>query len=308
MSYGLPRQERAGVVIGDRIVDVADAMTSGGHDIAGPSMTDLLQMPEWLAHLEGARLGDRDGTPLDSVRLGAPVPRPGSVFVVGANTYSHVEEASIFTLGAPPLEPMILAKASSAVVGPNDPIIRPAVTAKLDYEVELGVIIGRRARWVDEADALDAVAGYTVVNDASARDVQLAEGEPNVFYRAHYLGKSFDSFCPAGPWMVTTDELPDPTALRLQTWVNGDLRQDGSTSDLCFGIARLVSYLSSILTLEPGDLICSGSPAGVAAFRPPGAYLKPGDVVRCEVEGVGHIENPVVSEAVARSSSTVAVG
>lgn len=192
---------------------------------------------------------------------------------------------------------MILAKATSAVTGPYDPIIHPAATRKLDYEVELGVVIGRTTRFVEERDALDAVAGYVVVNDVSARDIQLAEGEANDFYRAHYLGKSFDTFCPTGPWLVTSDEVGDVANLSLRTWVNDELRQEGSTAELCFGVAQIIAHLSSITTLEPGDLICTGSPAGVAAFATPEAFLRPGDVVRCEVGSIGQLVNPVVAAA-----------
>jgi 2-keto-4-pentenoate hydratase/2-oxohepta-3-ene-1,7-dioic acid hydratase in catechol pathway len=183
------------------------------------------------------------------------------------------------------------------VTGPFDPLIRPGVTQKLDYEVELGVVIGRIVHALREEDALSAVAGYVVVNDVSARDVQLAEGEDNTFYRTHYLGKSFDTFCPTGPWLVTPDELGDVGHLTLRTWVNNTLRQDGSTADLVFGVPALIAHLSSVLTLQPGDLICSGSPAGVAAFGPPSGFLVPGDVVRCEVGGIGAIENHVVAAA-----------
>ncbi len=302
VSYGPRGSERAGAIIEDRVVDLADLAVADGRPLPEPTVMAWLRRHPSRDWPTASALSGAPGIPLADVRLGAPVPRPANVFVVGANTHSHVAEAAEFTLGSPPRSPMILAKASSAVTGPTDPIIRPSVTRKLDYEVELGVIIGRRTRSVSRADALDAVAGYVVVNDVSARDVQLAEGEANTFYRAHYLGKSFDGFCPTGPWMVTADEFGDPAGHALRTWVNGELRQDGSTDDLCFDVPTLVSHLSSILTLEPGDLICSGSPAGVAAFRPPGAFLEPGDVVTCEVDGIGRIENPIVAEVLTGSN------
>lgn len=296
VNYGERGRERPGLLLGDRVVDLGDELATAGIGHNAPSIVGLLERPDWRAVL--GSLGPRDagaGTPVDTVRLGPPIARPGNVYVVGANTHSHIREAASLTLGAPPRAPMILAKATSAISGPRDPIVRPAATRKLDYEVELGVVIGRPTAGVAVCEALDAVAGYLVVNDVSARDVQLAEGEDNPFYRTHYLGKSFNSFCPTGPWLVTSDELGDPSDLTLRTWVNGELRQDGSTSDLCFDVPAIIAYLSSVVTLMPGDLICTGSPSGVAAFRSPDAFLEPGDVVRCAVGGIGWIENQVVA-------------
>ena len=299
VSYGPVESERAGILIDDEIVDLAKALEACRVDLVCPTIRTFLERPDWFDLLQEVlehESGDR--VELGEVRLGAPIPRPGNVFVVGANTFSHVREAAEHTRGLPPQQPMILAKATSSLTGPFDPIAFPAATRKLDYEVELGVVIGGVTRRIGEEDALEAVAGYLVVNDLSARDVQLAEAEDNTFYRTHYLGKSFDGFCPAGPWLVTRDEIPDPGTLSLRTWVNDDLRQDGSTADLCFGVAGLVSYLSSVVTLLPGDLILTGSPAGVAAFREDEAYLFPGDLVRCEVGRVGCIENRITSEGV----------
>ena len=298
LSYRVPGRERAGWLEGDQVIDLADALLPLGIVLEPPTLLAFLALPDWetiLAYVTSTHPPAR--TTFDDVRLGAPIARPGNVFVVGANTHSHVAEARLLTHGIPPRAPMLLAKASSAVTGPFDPLFRPAATQKLDYEVELGVVIGRTAHALHETDALSAVAGYVVVNDVSARDVQLAEGEDNAFYRTHYLGKSFDSFCPTGPWLVTPDELGDVGNLSLRTWVNDTLRQDGSTADLVFGVPALIAHLSSVLTLQPGDLICSGSPAGVAAFGPPTGYLVPGDIVRCEVGRVGIIENHVVAAA-----------
>lgn len=290
--------ERPGILVDHRIVDLAESLARSQVAIVPASMVAFLAQPDWRHLLDIVARSDREtGTPVDAVRLGPPIPRPGNVFVVGANTYSHVREAEQYTKGMPPLRPMVLAKATSSVTGPYDPIVHPPSTRKLDYEVELGVVIGRRTRSVEAREALDAVAGYVVVNDVSARDVQLAEGEVNDFYRAHYLGKSYDTFCPTGPWMVTADEIGDVADLSLRTWVNDELRQDGSTAELCFGVAQIIAHLSTITTLEPGDLICTGSPAGVGAFRPAGAYLSPGDVVRCEVGRIGQLVNPVVAAA-----------
>ena len=162
----------------------------------------------------------------------------------------------------------------------------------MDYEGELGVVIGRRCRHVAAADAMAVVAGYVVVNDLSVRDWQLRSP-------THTLGKSFDTHGPFGPWLVTRDEVPDPHALRLRTWVNGELRQDGHTSEMIHRIEDMVAELSTAFTLEPGDVLTTGSPAGVGALMDPPRYLAPGDRVRVEIEGLGHIENPVIEEALA---------
>lgn len=297
-SYGEPGRERAGFVLGDEIVDLADALAHEGVTLSPPTVRSFLELAEWRDL--GQRLA-RSGAPSarrapPGARLGAPVPDPRNVLVIGANTYSHVAEAEAVTKGLPPKQPMVLAKAVMATCGPTDPLVRPPETRKLDYEVELGVVIGRRVRRIAREEAHEAIAGYTVVNDVSARDVQLSEHEDNPFYRTHYLGKSFDSFCPSGPHLVTPDELPPIETLRLRTWVNDELRQDGTVGELCFPIPELVSYVSSIMTLLPGDLICSGSPAGVAFFMRPPRYLVPGDVVTCEVEPIGRLRNVVVDE------------
>jgi 2-keto-4-pentenoate hydratase/2-oxohepta-3-ene-1,7-dioic acid hydratase in catechol pathway len=296
VSFGERGRERPGIHLEGRgIVDVVAALADRGVQVPHATLASVLSSDRWRDMLEDiARDAAAHDVVFDEVRLGAPIVRPGNVFVIGANTYSHVREAAQFTMGHPPKRPMVLSKATSSVTGPFDPIIYPEGIRQLDYEVELGVIVGMTVRSIETREALSAVAGYVAVNDVSARDVQLAEAEDNKFYRAHYLGKSFDTFCPMGPWLVTPDEIPDVGQLSLKTWVDGELRQHGSTSDLCFGVAELISYLSSVTTLRPGDLICTGSPAGVAAFRSPEAFLQPGNTVRCDVEGIGSIVNRVV--------------
>jgi 2-keto-4-pentenoate hydratase/2-oxohepta-3-ene-1,7-dioic acid hydratase in catechol pathway len=162
--------------------------------------------------------------------------------------------------------------------------------------VELGVVIGRKARRIGEKDVKDHVAGFMVTNEVSARDIQLAEHEKNPFFRVHYIGKSFDTFCPAGPALVTADEFAWGKPLKMSTKVNGEIRQESDTSDLYFGIEQLISYASRSMTLYPGDIIATGSPAGVAFFMKPPRFLQAGDVVRCEIEDVGMIENHVRAE------------
>ncbi len=300
LSWGPAGGERGAIMVRGEAVDLASALAKTGVLDPPATIDDLLARPDWRRLTErvlGFRVTEAERV-APGARVGPPVTRPSKVIVVGANTHSHVAEARARTQGRPPRQPMILAKAPTAICGPEDPIVKPRTTSKLDYEVELGVVIGARARHVEADSAGGVIAGYTVVNDVSARDVQLAEHEENEFYRTHYLGKSFDTFCPCGPHLVTADELPALERLMLRTWVNGELRQDGTVADLCCGVFELIAYLSSVMTLLPGDLICSGSPAGVAAFMSPPRYLSAGDVVECEVVGIGRLRNVVAAESV----------
>jgi len=219
------------------------------------------------------------------VRLEAPVPRPGKVLALGVNYKDHSAEANIEV----PKRPLIFSKVSSCIIGPGAPIHLPKASPFLDYEGELCLVIGKRARHTAPADALAHVAGYMIGNDVSVRDWQ--------FHSPTWImGKSFDTHGPTGPWLVTRDEVPDMGALRLRTWVNGDLRQDAKTSDLIFGVEPVIEYLSKAFTLEPGDVIFTGTPAGVGSLRDPRVYMKTGDVVRVEITGLGVLENTVVDE------------
>jgi 2-keto-4-pentenoate hydratase/2-oxohepta-3-ene-1,7-dioic acid hydratase in catechol pathway len=300
VSYGPAGQERAGFLRDDTIVDLERAMAAGG--LAGPTadMRLFLERLDWRRDLDRLAAARADGASADAggVRLGPPVPLPRKLLIAGANTVSHMREAHPFTKAAPPKQPMVLAKATSSLCGPTDDIVLPPETTKLDYEVELAVVIGRTARRITAQDVPQYLAGYAAFNDVSARDVQLAQHEDNPFYRVHFFGKSFDTFAPMGPHLVTTDEIPWGEELTLRTWVNGQLRQEGDTGDLYFGIAELVAYCSAMLTLHPGDVIATGSPAGVAYFMNPPAFLQPSDLVACEVGRVGRLENRVRAEAV----------
>jgi 2-keto-4-pentenoate hydratase/2-oxohepta-3-ene-1,7-dioic acid hydratase in catechol pathway len=231
--------------------------------------------------------GDRAGGHLryrfDEVRLRPPLLRPGKILCAGTNYHSHMQENPAATL---PTEPFFFAKLASGVIGPGEPIVKPALSEQLDYEVELAVVIGRAMRHVPAERALAHVAGYTIMNDVSARDIQFRNNQIT-------LGKNFDTFAPMGPCLVTADEIADPQRLRLRTWVNGEVRQDNTTADMIFGVAELLARLSAVMTLEPGDVVSTGTPAGVGVFRAPPALLQPGDVVRLEIEGIGRLENPV---------------
>jgi 2-keto-4-pentenoate hydratase/2-oxohepta-3-ene-1,7-dioic acid hydratase in catechol pathway len=298
LSYGPAGQERAGFVRDGGIVDLERAMQAAGFRGATADMRLFLERPDWRAALDRVA-GVRDGGAAvhpSGVRIGPPVPLPRKLMIAGANTVSHMREAHSFTKAAPPKQPMILAKATSALCGPADDIVLPPETAKLDYEVELAVVIGRTARRIHADQVPEYLAGYAAFNDVSARDVQLAQHEDNAFYRVHFFGKSFDTFAPLGPHLVTTDEIPWGEPLTLRTWVNGQIRQDGDTADLYFGIAELVAACSAVLTLHPGDIIATGSPAGVAYFMTPPGFLRPDDLVECEVGRVGRLANRVRAE------------
>jgi 2-keto-4-pentenoate hydratase/2-oxohepta-3-ene-1,7-dioic acid hydratase in catechol pathway len=299
VSYGPFGGERAGILLDAAIFDLESAMQAARVEAPVSDMRLFLEQPAWRLTLHRVYAARDKVAPmtLGKVRLGAPVPVPRSLIIAGANTKSHIAEAgAVLGETVAPREPMLLAKATSSLCGAHDDIMRPPETKKLDYEVELGVIIGRKARRIAENDAKDYVAGFTVINEVSARDIQLAEHEKNPFFRTHYIGKSFDTFCPAGPALVTIDEFTWGKPLKMSTTVNGEIRQNSDTSDLYFGIEALVSYASRSMTLFPGDIIATGSPAGVAFFMKPQRFLKPGDVVRCEIEGVGAIENHVRAE------------
>ena len=231
--------------------------------------------------------GDRDAQRLGSLadaRLAAPW-RPREIVAIGLNYRDHIEETGMAT----PTAPLVFAKLPSSVCGPTDEIVYdPSQTNAVDWEVELGVVMSRTARDVAAADALDHVLGYTIGNDVSARDIQMAEGQ---WVRA----KSFDTFCPLGPALVTADEVADPQALALRTRVNGELMQDSSTALMIFGVAEIVSFCSRSFTLERGDLILTGTPWGCGGFMDPPRALSGGDVVETEIEGLGLLRNPVVA-------------
>jgi 2-keto-4-pentenoate hydratase/2-oxohepta-3-ene-1,7-dioic acid hydratase in catechol pathway len=233
--------------------------------------------------------------PLDRIRLEAPIPQPHrNIFCVGKNYFEHAHEfaRSGFDSSAPsgvvPDAPIIFSKVPESVTGPGDPIlIDPTVSQAVDYEAELSVVIGKGGRGIRKADALDHVWGYCIVNDVTARDLQ---GR----HKQWLIGKCQDSFCPMGPWLVSRDEI-DLADTRVRCWVNGDLRQDANTSALIFDVPTLIETISAGLTLMPGDIIATGTPAGVGiGFNPP-RYLKAGDVVRIEIGGIGVLENPVVA-------------
>jgi 2-keto-4-pentenoate hydratase/2-oxohepta-3-ene-1,7-dioic acid hydratase in catechol pathway len=225
---------------------------------------------------------------LEDTLLLAPVPRSAKVIAVGLNYRDHAQES-----GQPiPESPILFAKFSSSVTGPGSPIQIPAEVDDADYEAELGVVISSSASRVGVDKAFDYVLGYTCVNDVSARGFQFADGQ-------WVRGKSLDTFCPIGPWVVTTDEIPDPQSLSIKCRVNGETLQDSSTKQMVFTVAQLVSFISTWITLEAGDLISTGTPPGVGFARKPPKFLSDGDVVEVEIEGVGILSNPVITGSAA---------
>ena len=276
VRYGQPGTERPGLLQDGVLRDLsAQAGDIGPAQLAG----GLLQR---LRGIDPAGLPPVEGSP----RLGAPLSHTGKFLGIGLNYRDHALES-----GMPlPEEPVLFMKAPSALSGPADPVIRPRGSTRLDYEVELGVVIGARARHVAEADALAHVAGYVIVNDISERAWQLKRGGQWT------KGKSADTFGPIGPWLVTADEVPNPQALTLQLDVNGKPKQRGSTADMVFGVAKIVSYLSEFMTLHPGDIITTGTPAGVGSTRQPAEYLQPGDVMTLRISGLGQQTLTVVQE------------
>jgi 2-keto-4-pentenoate hydratase/2-oxohepta-3-ene-1,7-dioic acid hydratase in catechol pathway len=265
------------------------------HDVAGEARVAIVAGDETVVDIEGVAAANLDldalrtaaarsasavPTALEAVRLLPPV-APGKIVAVGRNYREHAAEEDV----AAPEDPLLFAKFPTAVIADGvDVTWSASLAGEVDYEAELAVVIGRRARHVTEAAALDHVLGYTCLNDVSARDLQWHDGQ---WVRA----KSLDTFCPLGPWIVTADEIADPGRLRIRCRVNGEVRQDASTADLIHGVAELIAFCSRSFTLEPGDVIATGTPGGVGVFRDPPVYLRDGDVVEVEIERIGTLRN-----------------
>lgn len=283
---------RTGALLDQDLVLDFDHESSGLPEAAGPlEWMDLDGAP----HQAARRLVDEldEGTtnelrgrgtivPTSDVKLEAPIPRPGKVICIGLNYRDHAEESGMEI----PKSPLVFSKFSNCVVGPSATVLLPHGANEVDYEAEFGVVIGKSVRGVSQDEAMDAVLGYCNVNDVSARDFQFADGQ-------WQRGKSCDTFCPVGPFIATADEIADPHALRVQFRLNGETLQDSNTDQLIFGVGELVAHLSGFIALEPGDLISTGTPPGVGFARKPPVYLKDGDVMEVEVEGLGVLRNGV---------------
>ncbi|WP_421704340.1 fumarylacetoacetate hydrolase family protein [Aliiroseovarius sp.] len=272
VRFGAEGAEKPGVLDGQgRLRDLSGLVT----DLSGSVLADLPDVdPESLPLVEG--------TP----RLGPPVTGVGKFLCIGLNYSDHAEEAG---MDAPP-EPILFLKATSAICGPNDPIRLPRGSQKTDWEVELGVVIGKPAKYVPEAEALDHVAGYVLVNDVSEREYQIERAGQWT------KGKSCDTFGPIGPWLVTPDEVGDPQDLDMALEVNGQRMQTGNTSKMIFGVAQVISYLSQLMTLHPGDVIATGTPPGVGMGRTPPTYLRDGDEISLTIDGLGRQAARVVAD------------
>ncbi len=277
-------ETRIGALAGDdHIVDLTRVeprlpqemlgLLAGGADAMALARAALANAPD-SAHLARA-----------AVTLKAPIPRPGKIICIGLNYRDHAAESNL------PLPdfPTVFAKYANVVVGPGEAIVLPKVTEQIDYEAEFAFVIGRTAKHVTEADALEYVAGYLPFNDISARDYQMRTSQWT-------MGKTFDTFGPMGPCLTTADEIPDPHDLDIRLFVDGELLQSSNTRNLIFTVPQLIADLSAVMTLEPGDLISTGTPAGVGAARTPKRWLRAGETVRLEIEKLGVLENPVVNE------------
>ena len=257
------------------------------------SLIDVLAFDETRL-VEEARHAD-PAISISDVRLLAPIPAPPQFMGIGLNYRDHAAEAG----QALPASPVMFPILNNAISNPGDPIEIPPFTASVDWEAELGVVVGRGGKDIPRAEALKHVAGYLIINDVSARDIQMGEGQWS-------RGKSFDTFKPMGPWITTTHEVGDASDLLVQLWVNDELKQSSSTSQLVFDVSDLVSLMSRALTLQPGMVISTGTPSGVGFTREPAEFLKAGDVVTIEIEGIGRLSNPVLnSMSPAESSATI---
>lgn len=271
-----------GIVQGDRVIDLQQVLPGAPVTIRAV----LAAGPALLSQIAAALPQAGSGQALADVRLEAPIPDAQKYLAIGMNYHDHAEEAARAGIAVPKNQ-LWFNKQVSCITGPFDPIYKPRVSDKMDYEAELGVVIGKRCRYVSEADARSVVGGYFVCNDVTARDWQFMSP-------TFTLGKSFDSHGPIGPWITTDDEIADPHALDMRLWVNGEQRQQTSTGGMIYNIWQQIHHLSQVMTLMPGDLIATGTCANVGIAL--GKFLRPGDVVRVEIEHLGHIENRVEAE------------
>lgn len=285
VRFSYDGRARLGKLFSDHVVDLTNA---------APNLPTTVI--DFLAAGESAReafdaVGDgKVAIPLADLRLLPPVPRPEKYLGIGMNYRDHAAEAARAGVATPPFQ-VWFNKQVSCIVGPFDDVIKPRVSEKLDYEAELAVVIGRTCRHVAVEDARAVIGGYMVANDVSARDWQLRTP-------THTLGKSFDTHGPIGPWLVLDDEVEDPHGLELRMYVNGERRQRGNTDEMIHNIFEQIVYLSTVMTLKPGDILATGTPSGVGAALDPPRFLEPGDVMRVEIDGIGHIENRVVADDV----------
>ncbi|MFI8221482.1 fumarylacetoacetate hydrolase family protein [Streptomyces sp. NPDC085932] len=296
VNYGISGAEQPGILSrNDTVIPLIPILEE-----YGITYCDMPQLLAWLPHaqelLEEAMRGAWKGVAVPDIRLGPPVPRPGLILAAGGNYAAHTAEVAPGQEQNIPSSPVFFAKAPTAISGPYDSVVRPPETAALDYECELAVVIGRGGHRIPRAEALSHVAGYMIANDVTARDVFIGESKRNPIFLQSLKGKGFPTFCPTGPWLLTADEVPDPRGLRLRTWVNDELRQDAEVADMIFDIPTLISEASTCFRLRPGDVILTGTPAGVGFAMNPPRLLAPGDVIEMEITGLGIMTTTVVDE------------
>jgi 2-keto-4-pentenoate hydratase/2-oxohepta-3-ene-1,7-dioic acid hydratase in catechol pathway len=292
VTYESNGKWRAGIAVNDKVIDSSAAakaavMSAGSDWISNRSIIQLplekqLQLEETAHTLADSHPSPSDVFLMQDIRLGPPIPDPDKIICLGLNYRSHAEEAGF----AIPTVPILFAKYRNALTGPTSPIILPAMSKEIDYEAELAVVMGKRCKDVAAGQALDHVAGYMALNDVSARDLQMRTGQ-------WLSGKTLDTFAPCGPALVI-NEISDPQNLNISTRVNDQILQQSNTCNMIFSVAETVSYISQLMTLEPGDIIATGTPEGVGFKRNPPIFLQPGDIVRVDIEGIGTLENPVV--------------
>jgi len=285
---GIDERWRAGVEHAGLVADVASLWHGNGHEVttrqvlAAGSATIKSVIKQARELLEAG--SEAEGVlQVAAIELGPPVPDPDKIICIGLNYADHANEAGLARTEVP----LFFAKFRNSLTGPTSPILLPRVSRQIDYEGELAVIIGTRCQDVSEQEALQYVAGYTIMNDVSARDLQMQTSQ-------YIAGKALDTFAPMGPGMVPASDIPDPQALLLTTRVNGQEVQHASTASMVFSVATIIAFLSSLMTLEPGDIIATGTPSGVGFKRTPPLFLREGDVVEVEIEGIGQLRNPVV--------------
>ncbi|HYK18970.1 MAG TPA: fumarylacetoacetate hydrolase family protein [Bryobacteraceae bacterium] len=271
---------RAGVVAGQQVVDVSGAGFQDLIAVLAGGAEAKAKIENWLYHLPANAT-----FALDSVRLLAPIPRPPKLICVGLNYRDHAAETKMEI----PKIPTIFSKFSNTVIGPGEPIILPKNSSRPDYEAEFAFVIGKGGRHISRDDWAGHVFGYTIVNDVSARDFQMATSQ-------WLMGKTFDTFAPVGPWIVSADEIADPHVLDISLSIDGETLQSSNTRELIFKIPELVEFISSVVTLEPGDVVSTGTPAGVGFARKPPRYLRSGDDVVISIAGIGELRNPVIGE------------
>ena len=279
VTFRKGKGEHVGVITGDRVVD----LTAAG---VADTMLELVRSGKsgLAAARKVVKAANGKGAKLASVKLLAPI-RPGKILCSGINYKGHAEENPNAKM---PTYPHFFAKVSTALAGPEDQIVAPNLTKQMDYEVEFAAVIGRRLSRPAESDVMASIFGYTLLNDVSARDVQFLDNQITT-------GKNFDRFAPLGPCIVTADELTDPNHVALQSRLNGRTMQNGNTSDWLFSLPRLIGYLAQIMTLEPGDVVTTGTPAGVGMFQKPPVFMKGGDVIEIEAEGIGTLRNHIIA-------------